>query len=75
LFNQQELTRARAQLGVYAARPGITGLAQVQGIDMSTPELLAKVDREMLDTLNLVAYFRYIFLTIAGKGRGDRVKS
>lgn len=34
------LTRARALL------PGITGLAQVQNIDMSTPALLAQTDRE-----------------------------
>lgn len=73
LFNQQELTQARAQRGVYAARPGITGLAQVQGIDMSTPELLAATDRKMLDGLNIASYFRYIFLTVAGKGRGDRI--
>lgn len=73
LFNQQELTRERALRGVYAARPGITGLAQVQGIDMSTPELLAMTDREMLDTLNTASYFRYIFLTVAGKGQGDKI--
>ena len=74
LFNQQELTRDRALRGVYAARPGITGLAQVQGIDMSTPELLAMTDREMLDTLNTASYFRYIFLTVAGKEQGDKIK-
>lgn len=77
LFNQQDLTQARVQRGVYASRPGITGLAQVRGIDMSTPELLAKIDREMLDTLDVVAYFKYIFLTVAqraGKGRDDRIK-
>ena len=38
LFNQKELLQAREQHGVFAARPGITGLAQVSGIDMSTPE-------------------------------------
>ena len=40
-------------------RPGITGLAQVNEIDMSTPELLAKTDREMIDTLTLGSYFKY----------------
>ena len=74
LLNQQELIAQRAALGVFAARPGITGLAQVQGIDMSTPELLAKTDAQMLSSLGLVDYFRYIFLTDMGRGAGDRVR-
>ena len=73
LFNQQELITEREKRGVYKARPGITGLAQIQGIDMSTPELLAETDAHMLKTLNLRNYFRYIVLTILGKGSGDRV--
>ena len=41
LPSQTALTEARARAGVFEARPGITGLAQLQGIDMSTPERLA----------------------------------
>lgn len=74
LFNQNELIAQREALGVFDALPGITGLAQIQGIDMSTPSLLAKTDAEMLISLNLSSYFKYIFLTIIGKGSGDRVK-
>jgi O-antigen biosynthesis protein WbqP len=74
LFNQKELITERAQRGVFNYRPGITGLAQIQGIDMSTPELLAKTDAEMLKRLNLVSYFWFIFLTVFGKGSGDRVR-
>ncbi|MBU77410.1 MAG: lipid carrier--UDP-N-acetylgalactosaminyltransferase [Pseudoalteromonadaceae bacterium] len=74
LFNQQELTAARDAKNVFAVRPGITGLAQVNEIDMSTPELLAKTDREMIDTLNLSNYFKYILMTVTGSGSGDRVK-
>ena len=74
LFNQQELISHRAALGVFSARPGITGLAQIQGIDMSTPELLAKTDAQMLASLTLPDYFRYIFLTVIGRGSGDRVR-
>ncbi|WP_062782030.1 sugar transferase [Marinobacter sp. YWL01] len=73
LFNQEELISERESLGVLRARPGITGLAQVNDIDMSTPRLLAETDHRMLENLNLVAYFKYIFLTVAGKGAGDRV--
>lgn len=75
LFNQNELIAERDALGVYAVRPGITGLAQVNEIDMSTPKLLAETDHKMIKGLNLTNYFRYIFMTVAGKGSGDRVKS
>lgn len=73
LFNQQELTEERAKRGVFDVRPGITGLAQVSEIDMSTPALLAETDQKMIQSLTLVDYFKYIFMTVAGKGAGDRV--
>ena len=74
LPNQTELVVARRKLSVFSVRPGITGLAQIQGIDMSTPELLAKTDAEMIRTMSLGNYFKYIFLTVCGWGRGDRVR-
>jgi len=73
LFNQEELIAEREERGVLKARPGITGLAQVNDIDMSTPKLLAETDARMLANLNLAAYFRYILMTVSGKGSGDRV--
>ena len=73
LFNQTELIGERAALGVYDVRPGITGVAQVQGIDMSTPKLLAETDAEMIRALSLPLYFRLIVQTALGKGGGDRV--
>lgn len=74
LFNQEELIAERDVRGVFDARPGITGLAQVQGIDMANPRLLAETDAQMIKTLTLINYFRYILLTVLGKGAGDRVK-
>lgn len=74
LFNQEELTAERDALGVFAVRPGITGLAQVSDIDMSTPKLLAKTDAKMIASLCMKNYFKYIFMTVLGKGAGDRVK-
>ncbi|OLF21779.1 lipid carrier--UDP-N-acetylgalactosaminyltransferase [Aeromonas sp. YN13HZO-058] len=73
LFNQEELIKERDALGVYEVLPGITGLAQVQNIDMSTPALLAQTDRQMIDTLNLTSYVRYIIMTVTGSGAGDAV--
>lgn len=74
LYNQHELISERDKLGVYSVRPGITGLAQINEIDMSTPQLLAETDSAMLKELSLRKYFYYIFATVSGKGRGDRVK-
>jgi O-antigen biosynthesis protein WbqP len=74
LFNQEELTKAREVEGVFLVRPGITGLAQVSDIDMSTPELLAKTDARLISEMSLNNYFKYIFQTVLGAGAGDRVK-
>ena len=74
LFNQSDLIEARERMGVYKVLPGITGLAQLSGIHMSTPECLAKKDKEMIDTINLKNYFSYILSTALGKGSGDAVK-
>jgi len=74
LFNQEELTEERAKRGVFDVRPGITGLAQVNEIDMSTPALLAETDQKMIQSLTVTDYFKYIFMTVAGKGAGDRVR-
>ncbi|MCQ4314765.1 sugar transferase [Stutzerimonas zhaodongensis] len=74
LFNQVELTEHRAERGVFEVRPGITGLAQVSAIDMSTPALLAETDQKMIQSLTLVDYFKYIFMTVTGRGAGDRIR-
>jgi O-antigen biosynthesis protein WbqP len=74
LYNQEELTKAREVDGVFLVRPGITGLAQVSDIDMSTPELLSRTDARMISEMSLNHYFKYIFQTVLGAGAGDRVK-
>lgn len=74
LYNQIELIKTRDEKGIYKVRPGITGLAQVKEIDMSTPELLAETDLKMIKNLGLKNYCRYIVMTVSGKGQGDRVK-
>jgi len=73
LKNQTKLIRARQKLGVFSVRPGITGLAQIRGIDMSEPDLLAQMEAEMIHNMSIKKYFKYIFLTTMGYGRGDRI--
>lgn len=74
LPSQTELIDERMQRGVLLVRPGITGLAQIRGIDMSTPQRLAETDAQMIAHLSLRAYFRYLALTAMGRGAGDRVR-
>lgn len=73
LLNQDELIKERECLGVYDVLPGITGLAQVENIDMSTPELLARTDQEMISDLGVGSYFKYIVMTVLGRGAGDAI--
>jgi len=74
LFEQTDLITEREKLNVYNMRPGITGLAQINEIDMSTPALLAEWDNKMIQTITIKDYFYYIFATLTGSGSGDRVK-
>lgn len=74
LFNQSELIKFRDKIGAYDVSPGITGLAQINKIDMSNPRLLARIDNLMIKNMNLASYFYYIIKTISGSGRGDAAK-
>jgi len=75
LFTQEDIIFERQKRGVYNVRPGITGLSQINKIDMSMPELLAITDAAMIQGFSLLAYFKLLFFTICGNGFGDRVSS
>lgn len=75
LPSQVELIDARRVRGVYGVRPGITGPAQVAGLDMSTPIALAHADAVWAEAPKLSSYFKLIFMTVLGKGRGDAIHS
>lgn len=74
LENQTELSLERNARGVFDVRPGITGLSQVNEVDMSTPVRLAEMDAKMIETLCLRDYFKYLLQTVTGSGQGDRVR-
>ena len=65
LKSQLALEEARMVQGVFDAKPGITGLAQVLGYDMSTPEMLAEVDKLYIDNkslrLNIIIFLATFF--------------
>jgi O-antigen biosynthesis protein WbqP len=64
LPTQTELIERRRQLGVLAALPGITGLAQMKGIDMSDPKLCAETDAEYLTMASIGLDIRILVGTI-----------
>ena len=73
LPNQTELIEERCQRGVFKVCPGVTGLAQISGVDMSTPRKLARYDSLMIKSMSLKLYLKLIIDTLLGQGRGDRV--
>lgn len=74
LFNQLDLIKLRENHNVFSVKPGITGLSQIKGIDMSNPEKLAETDFNMIATIKHTDYFKYLFLTFYGKGIGDKIR-
>lgn len=74
LPNHIELTNARESHDIYLVRPGITGLAQINKVDMSSPVELAILDNKMIKNFSNIKYFKYIILTLLGLGVGDRVR-
>jgi lipopolysaccharide/colanic/teichoic acid biosynthesis glycosyltransferase len=75
LPNQTELVQERSLRGVFSVSPGITGLAQINEVDMSTPRKLARYDAIMIKSMTLNLYVRLIARTLHGQGRGDRIKN
>ncbi|QUM71307.1 sugar transferase [Sphingopyxis granuli] len=71
LPNQLELTAARRRHGVFDLIPGITGVAQIRGIDMSTPEELAVADKGYAQPWSLMHDLRILWATAIGAGSGD----
>jgi lipopolysaccharide/colanic/teichoic acid biosynthesis glycosyltransferase len=74
LFNQKELISEREKYNLFSVKPGISGLAQIKGIDMSKPSLLVKTEYKMISRFSQIRYFKYLFLTFTGRGQGDRVQ-
>lgn len=74
LPSQTALIEARDAQNVYSVLPGITGLAQVQGVDMSDPERLTKIDSDYVQGRTLWLDIQIIWATVRGKGAGDAIK-
>lgn len=71
LPTQTELIEERAKLGVLALRPGITGVGQLAGLDMSQPIALARADALYLTEWSLRRDMALLLQTALGRGSGD----
>lgn len=74
LLGQDELIKEREKRGVFNILPGITGLSQVKGIDMSMPEVLAESDAEYMRNYDFFLDIKILAMTLVGKGSGDKIK-
>ncbi len=74
LFTQKELIEERKKLNIHKVTPGITGLAQIKGIDMSDPKFLVEVEFKMIKNFSIKNYFYYFLKTLVGNGFGDKVR-
>ena len=62
---EDRIRQMRLQAGVYAVRPGVTGLAQVSGRDCITDEEKTAFDKQYVDHHNLWIDFRILCRTVA----------
>lgn len=74
LPNQEVLIEERSRRGVYTVLPGITGPAQVAGVDMSTPVKLAEMDARYVESRSLWGDLGLIIRTATGGGSGDAAR-
>lgn len=72
---QTELIEARRSLGVLDIKPGISGLAQINDIDMSNPSRLAEWDAKYLGLRSILLDLKIALATARGNGQGDKTKN
>jgi O-antigen biosynthesis protein WbqP len=73
LPQQEELVRLRREQDIFSLRPGITGLAQVQNVDMSDPVRLSAIDANYLRQMSFLTDLQIVFRTVVGGGQGDKI--
>ena len=74
LLMQKELTNQRTNNNIYSIKPGITGLAQSTGFDMSNPYKLAKVDGIYIKNRSLKLNFLIFMATFFSLPRNSLKK-
>jgi O-antigen biosynthesis protein WbqP len=68
LPSQHDLIAERDRFGIYQLRPGITGIGQLAGLDMSDPQKLAQAEAEYINQQGLLTDLKIIIGTIFARG-------
>ena len=71
LPTQTQLLMLRQRDAIDCLKPGISGLAQINNIDMSNPALLVEWDLQYLRLQSLSLDFQIALKTAIGTGQGD----
>jgi lipopolysaccharide/colanic/teichoic acid biosynthesis glycosyltransferase len=71
---QTQLIAERDKRGVFRVKPGITGLAQINNIDMSDPVQLARWDARYIAQRSLPSELKIAAATFLGRGASDKVR-
>lgn len=72
LPSQERLVRARSEAGILELKPGITGWAQINDVDMSDIDRLVAYDDYYRVRRNLIFEVNILLATVRGKGLADR---
>ena len=72
---QKELFNERQARGVFNVQPGISGLAQVNDIDMSDPVKLAIWDAQYIELQSFILDIKITLETVRGGGQGDKTSA
>jgi len=71
LPNQDELLHFRRKYKVFRSKPGITGLGQILGYDMSNPEILAKIDNLYISNKSIKLDIKILIATFIKQYRSE----
>lgn len=74
LWNQYDLIEERDKYGANSVRPGLTGLAQINGRDELPNEVKAEYDGEYIKNISLLYDIKIFFGTIISVMRSDGVR-
>ena len=69
----KDIVKLREKYKINTILPGITGLAQVNGIDMSNPNKLIKTELQYFKLRSILSEIKIIILTLLGRGSGDKI--
>ena len=73
IAEETEIHRLRLENGVYQVRPGITGLAQINGRDRVSTEEKVRMDREYVEHFGMKEDLGILFATIPKLLSGEDV--